>query len=75
MTVLITHALGITLAVFGLGCAIVGFFVGHTVRAEHNWQDYVDHENAYRARYPGQRTVRSTCRTSHRVGPVRGGVH
>ena len=68
MTVLITHALGATLALFGLGCAIVGFFLGHTVRAEHNWQDYVDRENAYRTPHPNQRTVRSTCRTRHHVG-------
>lgn len=40
MLTLLSESVSIALILFGLGCAVVGFFLGHTVKAERAWQDW-----------------------------------
>ncbi len=69
MTTLMSQYLALSLAVFGLGCAILGFFFGHTVKTERGWQRYVDSTIARRDGwpYPGERLPAARrCEPRHR---------
>ena len=69
MTTLMGQYLALSLAVFGLGCAILGFFFGHTVKTERGWQKYVDSTIARRDGwpYPGERLPPARrCEPRHR---------
>lgn len=63
MTVEVMHALWFAVLCFGLGCATVGFFVGHLVKAERSWQQSDD----LAPERPGRSSARVALLGAHRA--------